>query len=137
MKQICFLLFIVAMAGTVSAQNSKEIVQKGIEVKRIYQQDFEDGEKTPTIWKEEFYNFRGDLVEIKEYKDQGKTIELWFKYKYDNEGNLIESIEYDPKGQIKEHFVDTFINGFRTERNYYDPKGRVLKKRTYKYELRK
>lgn len=132
---LIFSLLVISLAGL--AQSPKEIVQKGIEVKRIYQQSFENGEKTATIWKEEYYNFRGDIVELKEYKDQGKTIEVWFKYKYDNDGNMIESIEYDPKGQIKEHFVDTFVNGLRTERTFYDQKGRVTKKRTYNYELKK
>lgn len=132
-----FVIALMMVAVTLSAQSAKEIVQKGIEVKRIYQQDIKDGEKEPTLWKEEHYNFRGDLVEVKDYANQGKQVKTWFKYKYDGEGNLVESIELDPRGQVKERFVDTFEKGLRVERNYYDEKGRVTRKRIYKYDIRK
>jgi hypothetical protein len=132
------LLFAFLLASfSLSAQSAKEIVQKGIEIKRIYQQDIKDGEKEPTLYKEEHYNFRGDLVEEKEYASQGKQVKSWFKYKYDNDGNLTETIELDARGQVKNRMVDKFEKGLRVEREYFDDKGRVTRKRTYKYELRK
>jgi hypothetical protein len=137
MKWLFVISFLFVSGTSLLAQSAKEIVQKGIEVKRIYQQDIVDGEKESTLWKEEFYNFRGDLIEIKEYSNQGKQVKLWFKYKYDSDGNMTESIEYDSRGVVKEHFVDKFEKGLRTERIFYDEKGRVIRKRTYKYEIRK
>lgn len=131
---ICFIL----ISTSLFAQNKKsEIVQLGIEVKRYYEQDIKNGETEPKLFKEEFFNFRGELVESKEYSIKDKKITLWFKYKYDQEGNLIEEIELNDKGTQKSRVVDRFEKGFRVERLYYDDKDRLVKKRVYKYDLRK
>lgn len=136
-KIAALVILSVVSTATVSAQSAKEISQKGIVARHIYQQDIEDGEKEATLWKEEWYNEKGDILETKEYDDNGKTVGVWLKYRYDKDGNLVEYIECDGKGNTKNRYVDTFVNGYRTERVFYDSKGRITKKRTYKYDLKK
>lgn len=129
-----FILFTVSVFG----QNKKsEIVQFGIEVKRYYEQDIKNGEAKPSLFKEEFFNFRGELVETKEYSTKDKKVALWVKYKYDFDGNTIEELELNEKGEQKSKTVDKFEKGLRVERFYYDEKDRLVKKRTYTYDLRK
>lgn len=132
-----FFFALFATSLTANAQSKKEIIQKGIEVKRIYKQDVKDGEDQLYIEKEEFYNARGDLIEMKEYGDNGTKINDWFQYKYDTDGNLTEETEFNSKGEIKERIVTFWENGLKTHREIYDDKDRLKEKRTYEYEYRK
>ena len=132
------LLFAVVFLGlNAHAQSKKEIVQKGIEIKRIYKQDVKDGEKELYIEKEEFYNVKGELVEMKEYSDNGTKIKNWFQYEYDADGNLTIETEFNSKGEIKEKIVTKYENGLKVLREFYDDKDRLKEKRTYEYEYRK
>ena len=137
MKKILIILFVGFLALNSFGQDKKEILSSGIQVKRSYSLDVANGDKDPAIEKEEFYNFRGDLVEIKEYSDKGKTIDNWVKYKYDAQGNLVEEVELNSKGEQKTRIEYKFENGLKTEKLYYDNKNRLSKKKTFKYELRK
>jgi len=137
MKKIALILFIGFLSFNTFGQDKKEVLENGIQVKRSYVIDIANGDKEPAIEKEEFYNFRGDLVEVKEYTDQGKTIDNWVKYKYDNQGNSIEEQLLNAKGEIKERFEYKYENGLKTEKLSYDNKNRLSKKKIFKYELRK
>jgi hypothetical protein len=137
MKRIALILFIGFLTFNSYGQDKKEVLENGIQVKRSYVLDVANGDKEPVIEKEEFYNFRGDLVEIKEYTDQGKTINNWVKYKYDTQSNLVEEQQLNSKGEIKERFEYKYENGLKTEKIYYDNKNRLSKKKIFKYELRK
>lgn len=138
MKKLVFILIIGLIALNSFGQDKKDIRDIGIQVKRSYELDVANGDKEPAVEKEEFYNFRGDLVEIKEYVDKGKTIDNWVKYKYDAQGNLIEEQELTPKGEIKMRYEYKYDeNDLKTEKLFYDNKNRLFKKKIYKYELRK
>lgn len=136
MKSV-FLVLLLVVTTTVFGQLKKsEATQFGIEVKRYYEKDIKAGDTEPSIFKEEFYDFRGELVEIKEYSEKGKKIDLWFKYKFDAKGNLIEEFELDGKGEQIRRMVYKYENGLRTEKLYYDSKDRLYQQRSYKYEFR-
>jgi len=137
MKQTIVILAILLISICASAQDRKEVIEKGIQVKRNYEAKLDEGDNTPYLEKEEHYNFRGDLTEIKELKDKGKTVVLWFKYKYDAQGNILEELELNGKGDQKERIEYKYENGLKVEKNYYDSKNRLAKKKTFKYELRK
>lgn len=137
MKPLLIILSLTLITLNSFAQDKKDVIEKGIQVKRNYELDIANGDKEPSIEKEEYYNFRGDIVEIKEFKDAGKTLSLWFKYKYDSQGNLIEEQELNAKGEQKERFEYKYENGLKTEKLYYDNKNRLTKKKIFKYELRK
>lgn len=97
----------------------------------------EDGDKVFFLDKEEHYDFRGEIVELKEYSNKGKEIKLWMKYKFDDEGNLIEELELNSKGEQKIKFVYKNNKGLRIERNDYDEKNRLIKVKKYEYGYRK
>jgi len=137
MKRTIFILAILLISLSSYAQDRKEVIEKGIQVKRNYETNVAEGDNTPYLEKEEHYNFRGDLTEIKELKDNGKTFVLWFKYKYDTQGNVTEELELTAKGEQKERIEYKYENGLKVEKNYYDSKNRLAKKKTFKYELRK
>ncbi|HPR31064.1 MAG TPA: hypothetical protein PLK12_03170 [Prolixibacteraceae bacterium] len=137
MKSTLLISILLFLSLFSFGQDKKEVVEFGIQVKRNYEIDLSRGDKEPFIEKEEYYNFRGDLIEIKEFKDEGKTVDLWFKYKYDTQGNLIEEIVLDEKGQQDERYEYKYENGLKTEKLFYDSKNRLFKKKLYKYELRK
>lgn len=137
MKRTIFILAILLISLSSYAQDRKEVIEKGIQVKRNYEINVAEGDNTPYLEKEEYYNFRGDLTEIKELKDNGKTLVLWFKYKYDSQGNVTEELELNAKGEQKERIEYKYENGLKVEKNYYDSKNRLAKKKTFKYELRK
>lgn len=137
MKPLLISLSLFLITLITYAQDKKEVIEKGIQIKRNYELDIANGDKEPAIEKEEYYNFRGDITEIKEFTDSGKTISLWFKYKYDSSGNLIEEQELNSKGEQKERYEYKYENGLKTEKLYYDNKNRLSKKKIYKYELRK
>jgi len=137
MKNLIILIAILLSSSAIFGQKSSEIVQKGIEVKRFYEQNLEDGDKVFFLDKEEHYDFRGEIVELKEYSNKGKEIKLWMKYKFDDEGNLIEELELNSKGEQKIKFVYKNNKGLRIERNDYDEKNRLIKVKKYEYGYRK
>ena len=137
MKNLIILIAILLSQSAIFGQKSSEIVQKGIEVKRFYEQNLEDGDKVFFLDKEEHYDFRGEIVELKEYSNKGKEIKLWMKYKFDDEGNLIEELELNSKGEQKIKFVYKNNKGLRIERNDYDEKNRLIKVKKYEYGYRK
>jgi len=137
MKEILIIIFVSLLAFNSFGQDKKEVIEKGIQVKRNYELDIATGDKEPVIEKEEYYNFRGDIIEVKVFTDKGKTIDSWIKYKYDGQGNLIEEQLLNAKGEVKERYEYKYENGLKTEKQYFDNKNRLFKKKIYKYELRK
>jgi YD repeat-containing protein len=137
MKTSLIILALILVSLISNGQDKKEVIEKGIQVKRNYGLDIANGDKEPSLEKEEFYNFRGDLVEVKDYTDNGKTLSGWTKYKYDSQGNLIDEQELTSKGEQKERFEYKYEDGLKTEKLFYDPKNRLTKKKIFKYELRK
>ncbi|MFA9392064.1 MAG: hypothetical protein ACERKD_19800 [Prolixibacteraceae bacterium] len=137
MKSIIIFTLLILSSWSIFAQKSSEIVQRGIVVKRQYDQNFSTGDKEAILDKEEFYDFRGEIIEMKEYTNEGKTIKNWMKYKYDEQANLIEELELNEKGEQISRITYKFEKGLRTERSEYDAKNRLTKTRKYEYGYRK
>lgn len=135
--KLLFLVVALFVTSATSAQNQKEIVEKKIEVKRFYDLNIEDGDKTPYLDREEYYNEQGELIEFKEFSEKGTKVKYWMKYQFDKEGNLLEEITLGSKGEQVEKFVYKYENGLRVERLTYDSKNRLKKRRTYEYQYRK
>ncbi|MDA3927499.1 MAG: hypothetical protein PF541_00975 [Prolixibacteraceae bacterium] len=134
MKTINLLLFVCLLSLTSFAQKKSEIVQYGVQIQRQYEQDLKDGDKEHILVKEEYYDYKGDLVELKEFKEG--NIDKWVKYTYDRETNLIEEIELNQKGDQKERTVYKFEKGLKTEKLSYDDKDRLTKSKKYEYVYR-
>ncbi|MBN2807176.1 MAG: hypothetical protein JXR22_11010 [Prolixibacteraceae bacterium] len=127
-------LFFAALS--LMAQSKDEIIKRGIEVRRYYEKELDEGDTEFFIFKEEYFNVQGELVEIKEYKNKGKEVSLWFKYKYDNQMQVIEELELDEKGLQKERIEYKYKDGLRIEKIYYDNKNRMRQIRKYEYGYR-
>ena len=136
MRNLIFLSFLF-LSLTTFGQKKNEIVQRGIEVKRFYKQDIKDGDKEPYLEKEEFYNFQGEIVELKEYEDRGKELDKWIKYKYDEEANLTEELELNEKGEQKKRVEYIYQKGLKVEKLSYDEKDRLEERKIYEYGVRK
>lgn len=134
---ILFAVILLLGSLTTFGQKSSEIVQKGITVKRQYDQNFENGDKEAYLNKEEFFDFRGEIIEVKEYSNLGKEVKNWQKYKFDGEGNLIEELELNGKGEQITRVTYKYDKGLRIERSEYDSKNRLTKTRKYEYGYRK
>ena len=133
MKQYIFILPFILFALTSFGQDKKDIIEKGIQSKKNYGLDITNGDKEPYLEKEEFYNSKGDLVELKEYSDKGATISNWVKYKFDSQGNQIEELVMNQKGEQKERFEFKYENGLKIEKLYYDNKNHLTKKKIFRY----
>jgi hypothetical protein len=137
MRYLGISILIVLLTLGASAQGKKEISQLSIEVKRTYDTNLKDGDKTRYLDKEEYFNAKGELIEDKEYSEKGKKVKYWFKYKYDESGNIIEMLELDASGSIILKTVYKYEGLLKKERLEYDGKGRLLTKREYEYTIRK
>lgn len=131
---LSFALFFAALS--LMAQSKDEIIKRGIEVRKYYEKELDEGDTEFFIFKEEYFNAQGEIVEIKEYKNKGKEVGLWFKYKYDNQMQLIEELELDAKGLQKERIEYKYKDGLRMEKIYYDSKNRLRQIRKYEYGYR-
>lgn len=137
MEKITLIMVFLLIPFFGLTQKKSEIIQFGIETKRFYEQDLSDGDKETYVYREEFYDYRGELIELKEYSNKGKDIDNWEKYNYDKSGNLIEEIELNQAGKIKGRLEITYNqNGLRIEKRYFDDRNRLEKVRKYAYEFR-
>ena len=129
---IWILLFMLSFQ--VSAQSKKEIREKGITVIKSYEQDIDQGEKELLLEKEEYFNSKGQLVELKEVSEKGR-VKKWEKYVYTDDGEIAEEIILDFRGDVDKRIEYKYENGLRTQKLYFDSKNRMYKKRQYEYQF--
>ena len=135
MKKILPLAGILMMvAGTTYAQGTKTIKEKKIAVKTVNEYFIEEGQDEPVVESIERYNEEGQLVELKELNRKG-DIKRWEKYLYDKEGNLVEEQFLDTKGKITETEKNLYKDGLRIEKQYYNSRDKLYKKKVYVYEF--
>ncbi len=134
--QIIFLALLFISYLTI-AQDKGDVVKYGIISKKNLELNIAEGDKSAHIEKEEFFNSKGELIEVKEFKDKGKTLVQWYKYKYDSNGIILEELELNAKGEQKERVEHKYKDGLRSEKLYYDSKDRLSKRKNFVYEFRK
>jgi len=61
----------------------------------------------------------------------------WEKYAYDKDVNRVEELYLDEKGKITSNEKNIYMDGLRVEKQYYNPRGRLVKKMLYVYEYSK
>jgi hypothetical protein len=136
MKKILALLGILMMvAGTVAAQGTKTVKAKKISSKTVNEYFLEEGANEPVVESIERFNEEGELVEVKELKKTGE-IKKWEKYIYDAEGNLVQEQFLDVKGRVTSSEKNIYKDGLRIEKQYYNIKDQMYKKKVYVYEFR-
>lgn len=125
-----FLVFTVT-----HAQSKKTIREKGITTITVNEYFIEEGMDEPVVESIQRFNDAGELIEIKEFNKK-EEVKRWEKYLYDDDGNVVEQIFLDEKGRITETEKSIYDGKLRIEKQYYNKKGNLYKKKVYKYEYR-
>ena len=132
MKIIKCGLMLVLLAGynlTSSAQKSGS--DDKIKSMIVYQEKYDMLVTRKYKDLEEYYDSRGNILEVINYK-QGK-ITKHFKYQYDSDNNKIREEELDSSGRIIESSEYKYENGLRTEKIVYDGNKKMKSKKIYVY----
>jgi len=120
----------------VAAQSKKEIREKNIESVTVEEYFLEEGMNEPVIESVEKFDEQGELIERKELNKLGE-IKRWEKYAYDEDGNLVEEVFLDEKGKVESIERNIYRDGLRVEKQYFDHRERMVKKKVYVYGYRK
>jgi hypothetical protein len=96
----------------------------------------EEGMDEPLVESIERYNEVGDPVEIKEFNSKGE-VKRWEKYAYNKEGKLVEEVFLDEKGKVERTEKSMYKDGLRIEKQYFNNKDKLTKRKVYEYEYRK
>lgn len=130
---LCFLL--LGMGFVLNGQDRKDIRDKNITTITVQEYFIEEGLKEPLVESIEKFNEDGEIVELKEFNKRG-DVTKWEQYKYDEDRNLIEQVFLDSRGKVKETEKIIYEDGFRVEKQYYNDKDKLYKKKVYLYEYR-
>jgi len=133
---LCCILSLLLGSGLLFAQDTKTIQEKKIASRTVYEYFVEEGLDEPVVESVERYNERGDLLEIKEFSKEGE-VKRWEKFVYDKEGRLVEEVYLDEKGRIERKEKNLYAEGLRVEKQFYNNKDKLYKRKIYKYEYRK
>jgi len=134
-RELATTILLLVAVTVVSAQGSKTIREKKITSKTVYEYFIEEGYDEPVVELFEKYDEEGDVVEIKESNKGGEVVR-WEKYVYNEDGKLVEEIFLDAKGKVTLTEKNIYVDGLRIEKQYLNPKGKLIKKKIYKYEHR-
>jgi len=125
----------LCMGVAVTAQSRKTIREKNISTQTVQEYFIEEGYKDPVVESIEKYNEDGDLLEIKVF-NKGGEIKRWEKYAYNEDGDLVEEVYMDARGRVERTEKNIYKDGLRVEKQYFDQKGKLYKKKVYEYEYR-
>lgn len=125
-----FLVFTVS-----HAQSKKTIREKGITTITVNEYFIEEGMDEPVVESIQRFNEAGELMEIKEFNKK-EEVKRWEKYVHDDDGNVVEQIFLDEKGRITETEKNIYDGKLRIEKQYFNNKGKLYKKKVYQYEYR-
>jgi len=134
---VLFLLagFLVLVAGPTRGQGTQTIKEKKIVSRTVYEYFIAEGMDEPVVESIETYNEDGNLLEIKEFSSKGE-VKLWEKYAYNDEGQVVEVIFLNPRGKIESKEKTIYSDGLRIEKQYYNNKDKLVKRKVYDYEFR-
>ena len=134
-RQLSILLLLLFAVTLVSAQGSKTIREKKITTVTVQEYFIEEGYDEPVVESIEKFNEAGDVMEIQEFNKVGE-VKRWEKYTYNEDRDLLEEIFLDAKGKVTLTEKNIYEDGLRVEKQYLNPKGKMIKKKVYKYEHR-
>ncbi len=134
-RQLTTLVLLLVSITVISAQGSKTIREKKITTVTVHEYFIEEGYDEPVVESVEKFNEAGDVVEIREFNKVGE-VKRWEKYTYNEDRDLVEEIFLDAKGKVTLTEKNIYEDGLRVEKQYLNPKGKMIKKKVYKYEHR-
>ena len=89
MHKLTLIILIAFVSINLTGQSKSEVINKGIETVKVYEQRLDKGFDDKYLVEETTYDASGRIIEIKETGRKG-IIKKWEKYKYDKDGNCIE-----------------------------------------------
>jgi hypothetical protein len=126
----------MALAGYSYGQSTRIIKEKKIATLTVYEYFVEEGMDKPVVESVEKYNESGDLIEIEKFNSKGE-VKRWEKYAYDEGGRMTETVFLDAKGRTERTEKNVYKDGLRVEKQYYNNKNKLTKRKVYEYEYRK
>lgn len=129
------MVIFLLVSGTAMGQGKKTIREKKITSITVNEYFIEEGMDEPVVESIEKFNEEGDLVEIQVFNKKG-DYKRWEKYVYSDDGELVEEIFLDEKGRITETEKNIYDGDLRVEKQYYNNRGDLYKKKVYTYEYR-
>ena len=134
-KMLAVMVIFLLVSGTAMGQGKKTIREKKITSITVNEYFIEEGMDEPVVESIEKFNEEGDLVEIQVFNKRG-DYKRWEKYVYNDDGELVEEIFLDEKGRITETEKNIYDGDLRVEKQYYNKRGDLYKKKVYTYEYR-
>ena len=134
-KMLSVMAIFLLLVTVTSGQGKKTIKDKGITSITVNEYFIEEGMDEPVVESIEKYNEEGELIEIQVFNKRGEY-KLWEKYVYNDNGDLVEQVLLDEKGRITETEKIIYKGKLRIEKQYYNKRGNLYKKKVYKYEYR-
>lgn len=132
---VFWILCSILLAGPLAGQSAKTIREKKIASRTVQEYFLEQGMKNPVVESIEHYDEEGNLLEIKEFNSKGQ-VKLWEKYTYDEEGELVETRFFNARGNLESKEINVYSDGLRIEKQYYNSKEKLVKRKVYEYEFR-
>ncbi len=129
------LILLMFVSVALSAQGTKTIREKKISSRTVDEYFIEEGYDEPMVESVERYNEDGDLLELKEF-NKGGEVTTWEKYKYNDDRDVVEEAFLNEKGKVIRTEKSIYKDGLRVEKQFFNEKGKLYKKKVYKYEYR-
>ncbi len=124
---------VLGVTAALEAQDRKEIRDLGITSITIQEYFIEEGLTEPLIESINKFNADGEVTEIQEINRRGE-VTRWEKYAYDGDRNLTEEVFLDPKGKVIRTEKSVFKEGLRVEKQFFNERDKLYKKKVYVYE---
>ena len=125
----------LGIGAALYGQDRKDIRDKGIVSITVEEYFIEEGLDKPLVESIEKYNEDGEVIEIQEFNKRGE-LTRWEKYAYDEDRNLIEEVFLDEKGKVTRTEKSVFEEGFRVEKQFFNERDKLYKKKVYVYEYK-
>ena len=129
----CLFLLV---AGPLAGQNTNTIQEKKIVSRTVYEYFIDEGMDEPVIESIETYDEKGELLELKEFNSKG-DVKRWEQYTYNEEGNMVQEVFLNPKGKVERTEKSIYKDGLRVEKQYFNNRDKLYKRKVYEYEFRK
>jgi len=135
-KYTLMICLMVGLAAALNGQDRKDIRDAGIVSLTVNEYFLEDGLDEPQVESIERFNEDGEVIELQEFNKRGE-VTRWEKYSYDEDRNLIEEVFLNGRGKVTRTEKYIFEEGFRVEKQYFNERDKLYKKKVYVYEYSK
>ena len=130
-----WILSSILLAGSLAGQNAETIKEKKIASITVQEYFLEQGLDEAVVESIKKYDENGNLIEIKEFNSRGE-VKLWEEYTFNEEGDLVETRFFNARGKLESKEKYLYSEGLRIEKQYFNNKDKLVKRKVYEYEYR-